>query len=155
MTMGEKLKRILLIEDDINDVELTLEALKNFNFDDKVVVIRDGEDVFDYLLHRKKFSKLSKSKPLVILLDIKMQKINGIEILQKIKKDYNLKRIPVVMVTSSWNEPDLKIAYLYGADAYIVKPVNAFDFIEVMKNIGVYWDLVGEGMAANHKQMVG
>ncbi len=153
--MGEKIKRILLIEDDVNDVELTLEALKKYNFDDKVVVIRDGEDVFDYLLRRKKFSKLPKSNPLVILLDIKMQKINGIEILQKIKKDENLKRIPVVMVTSSWAEPDLKISYLYGADAYIVKPVNVFDFIDVMKNIGVYWDLVKEKMTADHEELVG
>ena len=153
--MGEKLKRILLIEEDINDVELTLEALKQFNFDDKVVVIRDGEEVFDYLLRRKKFSKLPKSKPLVILLDIKMQKINGIEILQKIKKDEKLKRIPIVMVTTSWDDPDLKIAYLYGADAYIVKPVNVVDFMDVMKNIGVYWDMIGEEMAVSEEEIAG
>ena len=151
--MDEKLKRILLIEDDINDVELTLEELKKFNLDDNVVVIRNGENVIKFLYERKKISSVKNRNPLVILLDIKLQKMNGLEILRKIKGDNNLKKIPVVMVTSSWDEPDLKKSYMFGANAYLVKPVDVYEFMEVTKNLGIYWDLISDHMTVKKGQM--
>lgn len=135
----EELKRILLVEDDVNDVELTLESLKEYNLANEVVVARDGEEALDYLYRRNNFAVVPPGKPVVIFLDIKMPRMNGLEVLRKIKNDDDLKLIPVVMVTSSQEEPDLQEAYELGANAYVVKPVDVQQFMNAIKELGVFW----------------
>ncbi len=135
----EELKRILLVEDDVNDVELTLESLKEYNLANEVVVARDGEEALDYLYRRNNFAVIPTGKPVVIFLDIKMPRMNGLEVLRKIKNDDDLKLIPVVMVTSSQEEPDLQEAYELGANAYVVKPVDVQQFMKAVKELGVFW----------------
>lgn len=139
-----ELKKILLIEDNQNDVELTIEALSEHNLANRVVTLNDGVEALDYLYYRGAFANRQKENPAVILLDIKMPRMDGIEVLEEIKKNEELKNIPIVMLTSSREEPDLKKCYSLGVNAYVVKPVNFKDFFEVVKQLGVFWAIINQ-----------
>jgi len=138
------LKTILLVEDNPKDVELTLEALEEYNLANQVVVARDGVEALDYLRYEGNFAKREKGNPAVILLDIKMPRMDGIEVLEEVRRDDALKTLPVVMLTSSREEPDLKKSYELGANAYVVKPVEFKDFIEAVKQLGIFWAIINE-----------
>jgi len=138
------LKRILLAEDDANDVALTLEALKEHNLINEVVVTHDGVEALDYLYHRGEFSARPKGNPAVMLLDLKMPKVDGFEVLRTIRGDPALKTIPVVVLTSSHEEQDLADSYQLGVNSYVVKPVDFHQFIEAVKQLGVFWALINE-----------
>lgn len=138
------LKTILLAEDNPKDVELTLVALSENNLANQVVVVKDGVEALEYLHCKGKFSHRKRGNPAVVLLDIKMPRMDGIELLQAIRNDNALKMIPVVMLTSSREEPDLKKSYELGANAYVVKPVDFTKFIDAVKQIGVFWALINE-----------
>lgn len=138
------LKTILIVEDNPQDVELTIEALSEHNLANNVVSVGDGVEAIEYLRFQGKYAGRVKENPAVILLDIKMPKMDGIEVLATIKSDNKLKMIPVVMLTSSREEPDLKKCYELGVNAYVVKPVNFSDFIEAVKHIGIFWALLNE-----------
>lgn len=138
------LKKILLIEDNQNDVELTIEALSEHNLANRVVALSDGVEALDYLFYRGSFANRQKENPAVILLDIKMPRMDGIEVLEEIKSNDELKKIPIVMLTSSREEPDLKKCYNLGVNAYVVKPVNFKDFFDVVKQLGVFWAVINQ-----------
>lgn len=138
------LKKILLIEDNQNDVELTIEALSEHNLANRVVALSDGVEALDYLFYRGSFANRQKENPAVILLDIKMPRMDGIEVLEEIKSNEELKKIPIVMLTSSREEPDLKKCYNLGVNAYVVKPVNFKDFFDVVKQLGVFWAVINQ-----------
>lgn len=139
-----RLKTILLAEDNPQDVELTLEALAEHNLANNVDVVRDGAEAMEYLKREGQFKNRKKGSPAVLLLDIKMPRMDGIEVLDAIRSDEKLKTLPVVMLTSSREEPDLKRCYALGVNAYVVKPVNFADFIFAAKNIGIFWALLNE-----------
>jgi CheY-like chemotaxis protein len=139
-----ELRKILLVEDNLPDIELTLEALSDQNLANRVVVVYDGVEAMEYLLCEGNFKDRKPENPAVILLDIKMPRMDGIEVLQTIKTNQNLKAIPVVMLTSSREEPDLKRCYELGVNAYVVKPVNFQDFFEAAKQLGVFWAVINE-----------
>jgi CheY-like chemotaxis protein len=139
-----ELKRILLVEDNPNDVELTLEALAEHNLANSVVVARDGEEALDYLFQRGAFAGRPAGNPAVILLDLKLPKVNGHEVLRAIRSDENLKMVPVVILTSSREEQDLIEGYRNGVNAYVVKPVDFHEFLEAMKSLGVFWAVLNE-----------
>jgi len=152
-----ELNRILLVEDDRKDVELTLEALSEYNLANEVIVARDGEEALDYLYRRGKFQTVSNGNPAAILLDLKLPKVNGLEVLGRIRADKNLKTIPVIVLTSSRQEEDLERSYKLGVNAYVVKPVDFHEFINAVKGLGVFWGLINEpppgsiGKAKGHK----
>jgi two-component system response regulator len=136
---------ILIVEDNPNDVELTLRALKKQNLANKIFVAEDGEEALDFIFCRGKFSERDTTKPLkVIFLDLKLPKVNGLEVLKEIKSNEKTKRLPVVIVTSSKEDPDIKAAYELGANSYVVKPVNFDDFVQAMHSTGLFWLLVNE-----------
>ncbi len=139
-----QLKRILLVEDDRKDVELTLEALSEYNLANEVVVARDGGEALDYLYRKGKFSTFADGNPAAILLDLKLPKVNGLEVLTQIRSDEKLKKIPVIVLTSSRQEEDLKKSYDLGVNAYVVKPVDFHEFINAVKELGVFWGLINE-----------
>ena len=139
-----ELKRILLVEDNPNDVELTLEALAEHNLANSVVVARDGEEALDYLFYRGTFAGRPAGNPVVILLDLKLPKVSGHEVLRAIRADSKLRLIPVVLLTSSREEQDLIEGYRNGVNAYVVKPVDFSDFLEAMKSLGVFWAVINE-----------
>lgn len=139
-----KLRKILLVEDNYNDIELTLEALSEENLGNRVDVVNDGVEAMEYLRGEGKFQNREKELPAVILLDIKMPRMDGMEVLRELKSDAELKIVPVVMLTSSREEPDLKKCYELGTNAYIVKPVNFKDFFEAVKQLGIFWALLNE-----------
>lgn len=136
--------RILLVEDNPDDVELTLHALKKNNIVNPVMVVRDGQEAVDYLLYQGKYSSSSHELPQLILLDLKLPKVDGIEVLQMIKADRKLKLIPVVVLTSSKEESDVIKSYDLGVNSYIRKPVDFDQFVETVKQIGFYWLLINE-----------
>jgi CheY-like chemotaxis protein len=136
------LGRILIVEDDPNDVELTLMALTDYNLANEVVVARDGEEALDYLYCRGSFSGRSNGNPAVTLLDLKLPKIGGLEVLRQIKSDERLKSIPVVVLTSSHEEKDVMRSYSLGVNAYVVKPVDFHEFVNAVKELGVFWAVV-------------
>ncbi len=138
------LKSILLAEDNPNDVELILAALKENNLANEVVVARDGAEALDYLYCRGKFQMRAKGHPVVILLDLKMPKVDGLEVLKKLKEDENMKVLPVVMLTSSREEKDLITSYRLGVNAYVVKPVNFSEFVKAVKDLGAFWAIINE-----------
>jgi CheY-like chemotaxis protein len=138
------LGRILLVEDDPKDVELTLTALEDYKLANEVVVTRDGEEALDYLYRRGKFETRSTDNPAVLLLDLKLPKIDGLEVLQQIKADAKLKLIPVVVLTSSHEEKDMVTSYKLGVNAYVVKPVDFHEFVNAVKELGIFWALVNE-----------
>ncbi|MFA5328730.1 MAG: response regulator [Prolixibacteraceae bacterium] len=139
-----ELRKILLVEDNPNDIELTLEALSECNLANRVVVLNDGVQAMEYLQFQGEYKNRERENPAVILLDIKMPRMDGIEVLQEVKKNPNLKSIPVVMLTSSREEPDLKKCYELGVNAYIVKPVNFKDFFETVNYLGIFWAVLNE-----------
>jgi CheY-like chemotaxis protein len=139
-----ELKTILLAEDNPNDVELTIEALTEHNLANNVVTVKDGVETMEYLRYEGSYKERKKGIPAVLLLDIKMPRMDGIEVLQAIRSDDQLKMLPVVMLTSSREEPDLEKCYALGVNAYVVKPVNFNDFVDVVKHIGVFWALLNE-----------
>src|SRR5271168_272561 len=141
--MGE-LARILLVEDDPRDVELTLTALGEYNLANEVVIARDGEKALDYLYCRGAFSTRSNDNPAVMLLDLKLPKVDGLQVLQQIKSDERLKLIPVVVLTSSHEEKDQIRSYRLGVNAYVVKPVGFHEFVNAIKELGVFWALINQ-----------
>ena len=142
--MMTELKRIVLAEDNPNDVELTLAALAEINLANEVVVVRDGAETLDYLFRRNEYADRSAGNPAVLLLDLKMPKLDGLDVLRAIKADPNLNTIPVVMLTSSREEQDLVRSYQLGANAYVVKPVDFAAFIDAVRQLGAFWAIVNE-----------
>ena len=138
----ENLGRILMVEDDPKDVELTMTALEGYNLANEVIVTRDGEEALDYLYRRGKYTTRSSDHPAVILLDLKLPKIDGLEVLRQVKSDDHLKVIPVVVLTSSREEKDLVSSYKLGVNAYVVKPVDFHEFVNAIKELGVFWAII-------------
>jgi CheY-like chemotaxis protein len=139
-----KLKTILLAEDNQNDVDLTLLALSEYHLANNIEVVNDGVEVLEYLRSQGRFAKRNKGNPAVILLDLKMPRMDGIEVLKAIKNDPDLKLIPVVMLTSSREERDLVQSYKLGVNAYVVKPVDFNQFIDAVKQLGAFWAVLNE-----------
>ncbi len=138
------IKRILLVEDDPKDIELTLTALGEHNLANEIMVARDGVEALDYLNRRGEYALRPEGNPVVILLDIKMPRLDGLQVLRQLKADKQLGLIPVVILTSSRESRDLEECYKLGVNSYIVKPVRFAEFMEAVKGIGVYWALINE-----------
>jgi DNA-binding response OmpR family regulator len=139
-----ELGRILIVEDDPKDVELTLTALEEYNLANEVVVTRDGEEALDYLYCRGNFKMRTSDNPDVLMLDLKLTKVDGLEVLQQIKSDDKLKMIPVVVLTSSREERDMVASYKLGVNAYVVKPVDFHEFVNAIKELGIFWAVINE-----------
>jgi len=137
-------KTILLAEDNPNDVELTLAALGEQNLANQVEVVIDGVEALDYLNRRGKFAGRTGNNPIVVLLDLKMPRVDGLEVLRQMKRDAELKHIPVVILTTSREESDLVESYHLGVNAYVVKPVGFEQFLEAIRRIGLFWMLTNE-----------
>jgi len=137
-------KTILLAEDDPRDVELTLMALEEYKLANKVVVAKNGVIALDYLYRRGEFANRPAGHPVVVLLDLKMPKVDGLEVLHQVKEDPALRQIPVVVLTSSREEQDIVESYHLGVNAYVVKPVAFKEFLEVVKQLGLFWVLTNE-----------
>ena len=137
-------KNILLVEDDPRDVEMTLAALEDNQRPDKIIVVNDGAEALDYLYRRGKFVGRVGANPAVVLLDNKMPKVNGLEVLKVMNADEALKTIPVVVLTSSRETPDLLEFYKHGVNAYVVKPVSYAEFMRAVQQLGVFWGTVNE-----------
>jgi CheY-like chemotaxis protein len=142
--MEGKLGRILMVEDDPNDVELTLTALEEYHLANEVVVARDGQQALDYLYCRGEFSARPPENPAVMLLDLKLPKVDGLEVLQQVKSDRNLMMIPVVVLTSSQEEKDMMRSYRLGVNAYVVKPVDFHEFVNAVKELGAFWAVINQ-----------
>jgi CheY-like chemotaxis protein len=140
----EKLKRILLVEDDPYDVELTLTGLSEFHLANEVVVARDGEEALNFLHRRGKFAGRTDGNPAVVLLDLKLPKVGGLEVLRQLKTDETLKMVPVVILTSSHEDRDMLEGYKLGTNAYVVKPVDFHQFVDAIRHIGAFWALINE-----------
>jgi DNA-binding response OmpR family regulator len=138
------LGRILLVEDDPKDSELTMTALEEYNLGNEVVIARDGEEALDYLYCRGQFQSRTSENPAVLLLDLKLPKVDGLEVLQQIRSDEKLKLIPVVVLTSSREERDMVASYKLGVNAYVVKPVDFHEFVNAIKELGVFWAIINE-----------
>jgi CheY-like chemotaxis protein len=138
------LGRILLVEDDPRDVDLTLTALEEYNLANEVVVARDGAEALDFLYRRGAHAARSNENPAVLLLDLKLPKVNGLEVLQQIRSDPRLKLIPVVVLTSSREEGDMVASYELGVNAYVVKPVMFHEFVNAIRELGVFWAVINE-----------
>jgi CheY-like chemotaxis protein len=145
----EELKRILLVEDDPNDIELTLSALSQHNLAKEITAVRDGVEALDFLYRRGEFAQRPAGYPEVILLDLKMPRMDGLEVLRQLKTDEQLRLIPVVVLTSSREALDLEACYRLGVNGYVVKPVRFIDFVEAVKQIGVFWLLVNQPPSDN------
>jgi CheY-like chemotaxis protein len=139
-----ELKRILLVEDNENDVELTLSALKSINLANTVDIVEDGAEALDYLHYKGKYTDRTVCDPVVVVLDLKLPKVSGIEVLQDIREDSTLKHTPVVILTSSKEEKDLIAGYKLGVNAYVVKPVDYSAFITAIKELGKFWAIINE-----------
>jgi CheY-like chemotaxis protein len=135
---------ILYVEDDERDVELTLGALEQHHLANGVIVVRDGEQALDYLYRRGSFRDRPTNDPVLVLLDLKMPKVDGFEVLRQIKSDERLRTIPVVVLTSSREENDLIASYQLGVNAYVVKPVDFERFVGAVKDLGLFWLVVNE-----------
>ncbi len=138
------IKRILLVDDNLNDLELTLNTLKENHLTNEVVVVHDGAEALDFLYRRGAFAGRADGQPAVVLLDIKMPKVDGLEVLRQIKSDPDLKTIPVVLLTSSREEQDLVRGYEFGVNGYVVKPVDFGQFAETIKRLSLFWALLNE-----------
>jgi two-component system response regulator len=138
--MKQYFVEVLLVEDNMNDAELTIRHLKKHNLANNLVHVTDGEEALDFIFCTGKYlGRTIEIPPKLVLLDIQMPKINGLEVLEKVKSDPRTKKTPVVMLTSSREDPDIKKCYALGANSYIVKPVNIEGFSEAIKNLGLYW----------------
>jgi DNA-binding response OmpR family regulator len=144
MESMNKIGRILMVEDDAKDVELTLTALEEYNLANEVIVTHDGEQALDYLYCRGEYKTRSSGNPAVMLLDLKLPKVDGLEVLKQIKSDGELKMIPVVVLTSSKEEKDMVASYKLGVNAYVVKPVDFHEFVNAIKELGVFWAVINE-----------
>ena len=142
--MAIELKKILIVEDNPNDLELTLEALGEYHIANTAHVVRDGAEALDYLCQRGTFADRPNGNPAVVLLDLKLPKMDGLEVLRAIRSDERLKFIPVVILTSSREERDVIESYKLGVNAYVVKPVNFHEFIDAVKGLGVFWAMINE-----------
>lgn len=138
------IKRILLVEDNINDVELTLAALEENNLANEVVVVRDGEEALDFLYRRGIYKLRAEGLPAVVLLDLKLPKVDGLQVLETIKSDPAMKAVPIVMLTSSREEVDVVRSYNIGVNAYVVKPVDFGDFVQALRKLGLFWAVINE-----------
>jgi DNA-binding response OmpR family regulator len=138
------LGRILMVEDDAKDVELTLTALEEYNLANEVVVTRDGEEALDYLYCRGNFSARTGDNPAVLLLDLKLPKVDGLEVLGQIKSDEKLRMVPVVVLTSSHEERDMVASYRLGVNAYVVKPVDFHEFVNAIRELGIFWGIINQ-----------
>jgi CheY-like chemotaxis protein len=139
-----QLGRILLVEDDPSDVELTLTALGEYKLANEVVVTRDGQQALDYLHCEGEFNNRPNENPAVMLLDLKLPKIDGLEVLQHIRSDERLKLIPVVVLTSSHEEKDKLRSYTLGVNAYVVKPVDFHEFVNAVRELGIFWAVINQ-----------
>jgi CheY-like chemotaxis protein len=148
-----QLGRILLVEDDPRDVELTLTALQEYNLVNEVAVARDGQEALDYLYCRGQFSGRDGTRTAVMLLDLKLPKINGLEVLEQIRSDEELRVLPVVVLTSSHEERDLIRSYELGVNAYVVKPVDFHTFVNAVKELGVFWAMINEPPPSSMKKL--
>lgn len=137
-------KRILLVDDSPRDRELALDALQEYHVLNEVVTLRDGAEALDYLFRRGEFAGRLDADPGVILLDLKMPRVDGLEVLRQLKSDSRLKMIPVVMMTSSREDQDLVNSYRLGVNAYVVKPLSFHEFIEAIKVLGAFWAVLNE-----------
>jgi CheY-like chemotaxis protein len=138
------MKRILLADDSPHDTELTLTALEEFHLANEVMTVCDGVEALDYLHHTGNFRDSSRETPLVVILDLKMPRLDGLEVLRQMKSDPKLQSIPVVMLTSSREDCDLVESYRLGVNAYVVKPVDFNQFIDAVRQLGVFWAIVNE-----------
>lgn len=138
----DKIARILYVEDSLNDIELTLAAFKEINLVNQVDVVRDGEEALDYLFYRGKFASREKSTPSFVLLDIKMPKMDGIEVLKTIRQSREYENLPVVMLTSSQMETDVLHSYQLKANGFVVKPIDFPEFVKAIKGIGYFWAIL-------------
>ena len=139
-----ELSRVLFAEDNDNDAELTIAALEEHNLANEVVRVRDGAEALDYLYLRNKYKDRPPGNPALLLLDLKMPKIDGVEVLKQVRSDENLKMVPVVILTSSREEKDLIESYKLSVNAYVVKPVEFGEFVEAVKQLGSFWALFNE-----------
>ena len=137
-------KRLLLVDDSPRDRELAIDALNEYRLVNEVVALRDGAEALDYLYRRGEFAGRTDEDPAVILLDLKMPRVDGLEVLRQIKGDPRLKLIPVVMMTSSREEQDVVNSYRLGVNAYVVKPLNFHEFIDAIKVLGAFWAVLNE-----------
>lgn len=142
--MTVNVKKILLVEDNANDAELTLTALAENNFANEVDVVRDGAEALDYLFRRGAYANRAAHNPAVVLLDLKLPKVDGLEVLEQVKRDDRLRTIPVVMLTSSREEQDLVRSYDLGVNAYVVKPVEFGEFMDALKELGFFWAVINQ-----------
>lgn len=138
------LKPILLVEDNPRDLELSLLALEKSNLANEVVTVRDGKEALDYLFRHGAYAERQQGNPAVVLLDLKLPKVDGIEVLEKIKAEPTLQAVPVVMLTTSREEKDLLRSYQLGVNAYVVKPVVFKEFIEAIRELGIFWAVLNE-----------
>ncbi|MHC5539630.1 response regulator [Singulisphaera rosea] len=138
------LKPILLVEDNPRDLELTLVALARTHLANEVITIRDGAEALDYLYCQGAYEGRARGNPAVILLDLKLPKVDGLQVLEKIKGDPNLQAVPVVMLTSSREEKDLLRSYKLGVNAYVVKPVGFKEFLDGIQELGIFWAVLNE-----------
>jgi len=133
-----------MVEDDPKDVELTLTALEEYNLANEIIIVGDGDEALDYLYKRGVFETRTADNPAVILLDLKLPKVNGLEVLQQIKSDEKLRMIPVVVLTSSKEETDMVASYKLGVNGYVVKPVDFHEFVNAIRELGVFWAIINE-----------
>jgi two-component system response regulator len=136
---------ILLVEDNMSDAELTIRALKKNNLVNKLVHLEDGQEALDFIFAEGNYSQRKiEDTPKLILLDLKMPKINGIQVLEKIKSDERTKKIPVIVLTSSKEDPDIQACYLLGVNSYVVKPVQFEKFLDTVSHLGLYWLIINQ-----------
>ena len=145
------LKPILLVEDNPHDLELTLIALSKSQLANEVVVARDGAEALDYLHRRGEFADRQQGSPAVILLDLKLPKVDGLEVLKEIRSTEGLKPVPVVMLTSSKEEQDVVRSYALGVNAYVVKPVDFNEFVRAIGDLGIFWAVLNEPPPGSHR----
>jgi two-component system, response regulator len=146
------LKRILLAEDSPQDVEMTLAAMEEYHLVNEVIVVSNGAEALDYLYGRGKYANHANGTPVVVLLDLKMPKVDGLEVLRQMKSDPELRRIPVVMMTSSREEQDLVSSYDLGVNAYVVKPVDFQQFTDSVRKLSCFWALINEPPPINGRK---
>jgi CheY-like chemotaxis protein len=138
------LKRVLLVEDSPNDAELTLTALDESGLSNEVVWVKDGQEALDYLYKKGAYASRQDGHPAVVLLDLKLPKVDGLQVLERVKKDETLKQVPVVMLTSSREEIDVARSYGLGVNAYVVKPVGFPAFVQALRELGLFWAVVNQ-----------